>query len=309
MVKRALSVGVLAVVIVAALGVVYYGGFFGPPREDATPTPTATAPDSSSPRPSGQPTPRPTPSRQPTPQPSSTPIDTSIHASAVVVPIRSADLAMSVSGVVSTIYVHEGEVVSNGQLLLKLDQSTYLAQVDVAAAAVRRGQAEVDRATLQIEQLPVDATAGEIEAAQAELRVAQADLELARSQQTEAQAALKQTELRAPIAGTIASLKVTVGEEATAGSTIATIGDMSAWMIETTDVSELEIVRVAVGDRATITFNALPDVVLSGRVARIQVRGTNDNGEVMFAVIITPDEYLDQLRWNMSATARIFPSL
>jgi RND family efflux transporter MFP subunit len=309
MVKRALSVGVLAVVIVAALGVLYYGGVFGRPGADASPSPTPTATADGSPLPSGQATPRPTPTRPPTPQPSPTPIDTSVHAAAVVVPIRSADLAMSTSGVVSTIYVREGEQVSSGQLLLKLDQSTYLAQVDVAAAAVRRGQAEVDRAMLQIEQLPADATTGQIEAAQAELRVAQADLELARSQQTEAQAALKQTELRAPIAGTLASLQVATGEEVVAGQTIATVGDVSSWLIETTDVSELEIVRVAVGDRATITFNALPDVVLNGHVARIQVRGTNDNGEVMFAVIVAPDEHLDQLRWNMSATARIFPSL
>jgi len=309
MVRRALSVGVLAVVIVAALGVLYYGGLFGRPGSDPTPSPIGSPAASGTPSPTDQPTAKPTPSRPATPQPSPTPIDTSVHASAVVVPARSADLAMSVSGVVSTIYVHEGEQVASGQLLLKLDQSTYLAQVDVAAAAVRRGQAEVDRATLQIEQLPADATTGQIEAAQAELRVAQADLELARSQQTEAQAALKQTELRAPIAGTIAALKVAAGEEAVAGQAIATIGDMSSWLIETTDVSELEIVRVAVGDRATVTFNALPDVVLSGHVARIQVRGTDDNGEVMFAVIITPDEHLDQLRWNMSATARIFPSL
>ena len=83
---------------------------------------------------------------------------------------------------------------------------------------------------------------------------------------------------------------------------------MASWLIETTDLSELEVVRIAAGDRATITFAALPDVSLTGHVDRIQVRGTTDSGEVKFAVVIRPDVHVPDLRWNMSATARIEPS-
>ena len=161
---------------------------------------------------------------------------------------------------------------------------------------------------MQIQQLPIDATPGQVELAQADLHLAQADLDLARSQLTESQAALRQTELRAPIAGTIASLAVAPGEQAEAGEALATIADTSTWLVETTDVTELQIVRVAVGDRATMTFAALPDVALSGHVDRIQIRGTTNDGEVRFAVDIRPDVRLPQLRWNMSASVRIIPS-
>jgi hypothetical protein len=79
-------------------------------------------------------------------------------------------------------------------------------------------------------------------------------------------------------------------------------------LVETTDVSELDVVRVAVGDRATITFTALPGVEETGTVDSIEARGTDNNGEINFAVTIQPDSYLPQLRWNMSATVSIVPT-
>ena len=223
----------------------------------------------------------------PSPTPVATPIDTNIHASAIVVPIHSADLAMSISGVVSTVYVHQNDQVIGGELLLKLDQTKYLSDINVASASVDQTQAALDAATLAVQQLPSDATAEQIDAAQAALRLAQSNIELAHSQLSAAQSALRQTELRAPIAGTISNIDVTTGEQVTAGMTIASIGDMSTWLIETTDVSELDVVRVAVGDRATITFSALPGVTATGVVDSIQVRGTNA-ARVNFAVTIRP---------------------
>jgi RND family efflux transporter MFP subunit len=279
-----------------------YSGLLGGP----TPSPALTLRPSSSPASESSP---PIASEAPaTPSPVATPIDTNIHAKAIVVPIRSADLAMSISGVVSTVYVHTNDQVIGGQLLLKLDQTKYLSDIEVASAAVDQAQAAVDSATLVVEQLPADATTDQVNAAQAALRLANANLELAHQQSSAAQAALRQTELRAPIAGTVANIDVTTGEQVNAGQTIASVGDFSTWLVETTDVSELDVVRVAVGDRATITFTALPGVEETGTVDSIEARGTDNNGEINFAVTIQPDSYLPQLRWNMSATVSIVPT-
>ena len=87
-----------------------------------------------------------------------------------------------------------------------------------------------------------------------------------------------------------------------------TMGGLLGWLIETLDLSELEVVRIAVGDRATITFPALPDLTVTGQVDFIQVRGTSADGGVVFAVAVHPDQTNPQLRWNMSATVRITPS-
>ncbi len=309
MVRRVISIAavVIAVVLIGGWLVIYGGVSSGP-----SPSPSATSQRTPNPgqssTPSTSPAPTPSADTAATPTPGATPIDTSINASAVVVPLRSADLAMTISGVVSTVYVQANDSVTTGQLLLKLDQRKYLSDVQVATAAVDQAQASVDSATLAVDQLPTTATTDQIAAAQAALNLAKSNLELASSQQSAAQSALRQTELRTPIAGTVAAIDVTVGEQVNAGETIASIGDFSSWLIETTDVSEIDVVRLAVGDRATITFAALPGVTATGVVDSIEVRGTDHNGEVNFAVTIRPDTYLAQLRWNMSASVSITPS-
>jgi RND family efflux transporter MFP subunit len=297
--------GVIAmVVIVAAVAVAVVlassGAFSGP-----TPSPTPVNSPSSEPtRPSTHP-PQATP---PTFRPSPSPIDTSVVAEGEVVPLRSADLATSVGGLVEAVYVRENSEVSNGQLLLKLDQSAYQDEINRAQRGVEAATAAVQLAELQLEQLPPDASQGQIALTQANLRVAESNLDLAHSTLTSAQNAITQTEVGAPFAGTVANVEVEVGEQALAGQTVVTIGDISTWLIETTDVSELEVVRLAVGDRASITFTALPGLTVEGTVDRIQVRGTSDDGGVVFAVAIRPDAFNAQLQWGMSATARIRPS-
>lgn len=286
-------VGLIAVAVVAAQS----GAFNGPtpsPRTSPSLAPSAT--------------PSRAPTIPPSPSPSATPIDTSVTAAGQVVPLRSADLATRVSGIVSGIYVTEGRDAAANQLLLKVDQSTYLAAIDVAEGRVRLATAAVEQAQLQLDQLPPDASPGQIESVQANLRLAEAELDLAQSTLTDAQTALAQTEVRAPFAGTIADLAVEVGEQAVAGETVISIGDMTGWLIETTDLSELEVVRLAVGDRATATFHALPDLQVEGTVDGIQVRGTNAEGGVVFAVTIRPDNHHSELRWGLSSTVRITPS-
>ena len=291
-------VATLVVVGAVALALVLANtGVIGPAP---TASPSASIPAS----PTGKPVQTPTS----TPRPSATPVDSRIRADAVVVPQRSADLATRASGVVGAIYVHEGSLVAADQLLMKLDQRTQQDAIIVAQAIVNRAIAAVDRAQLQVDQLPPDASPGQIESAQAELHLAQAELALAQTQLSEAQNALLQTEVRAPFAGTVAEISVAVGEQATAGQAVIGLGDLTAWLIETTDISELEVARIFLGDRATIAFDALPNLVLQGSVDRIQVRGTDADGSVLFAVVIRPDEHHQELRWNMTATVRITPS-
>ncbi|MEO6350723.1 MAG: efflux RND transporter periplasmic adaptor subunit [Candidatus Limnocylindrales bacterium] len=280
---------------------------------DPRPTPTATpiSSDVTSPGPSTSPTPTATATItpiEPTPTAAPTPVDTSVVASGVVVPIRSAELVARASGVVDAIYVHAGSAAAANQLLLKLDQRTYQAEIRVDQNLVEQAIAAVQQAQLQVDQLPPDASPGQIEFVQANVRLAQAELELARSTLNVAQNALLQTEIRAPFAGVIADLDLEVGEQAIAGQPVITIGDLSTWLIETIDLSELEVVRVGVGDRASLEFEALPGLIVGGTVDSIQVRGTASDGGVLFAVSIRPDAVDPALRWGMTATVRIAPS-
>ena len=289
--NRSLLYGMGIGVVAMALVVLLLGGAFVGPR----PTPSPSVRPSVSPRPSAS------------VRPSPTPLDTAIRATAVVVPQRSADLALPISGIVDQIFIHELDAVTIGQLLVRLDQSTYEAAINVAQDELDRAEATVTKAELQVERLPDDATPAEIEQAQVDLRLARTDRDVAASALSEAQVALRQTELRAPFSGTVAAINVERGEQAPAGEPVVTIGDLTGWLIETTDLSELEVVHVHVGDAATVTFEALPDLVLAGHVDRIQVRGTGPAGNVVFAVAVRPDTHNEQLRWNMTATVRITP--
>jgi len=252
------------------------------------------------------PTPRATSTLRPTPRPS--PTDTAFRASAVVVPSRSAGLSMPVTGRVAGIFVEPEQNVRANQLLLRLDTSARRAAVNVAGADVRRAEAAVELALAQLELVPEDATPAQRESAQADLRLAEAELAVAQSALEEAEVALQQAELRAPFAGTIVAIDLDEGEQALAGQPIVTLADTSAWLFETTDLSELQVVRVSVGDRATISLDALPGVELSGSVARIQVRGSSDGAGVRFDVLIRPDEHRTDLRWGMHAIVRIRPA-
>ena len=297
--------GVIAtVVIVSAVAIAVVlassGALSGP-----TPSPTPAS------SPSSQPTRTPTlqpPASPATARPSASPIDTSVVADGHVVPLRSADLATAVSGLVEVIYVQEGSEVNNGQLLLKLDQSAYQGAIRTAQIAVESATAAQAVAEIELEQLPIDASQGQIELAQAKLREAESNLDLAHSTLTSAQDALGQTEVRAPFAGTVDSVDIEVGEQAVAGQAVVTIGDTSTWLIETTDVSELEVVRLAIGDRASVTITALPGQTVEGTVDRIQGRGLSEDGSVVYAVVIRPDSFNELLRWGMSAEVRIRPS-
>jgi multidrug resistance efflux pump len=271
-----------ALVVVALMAVSFAAGLVaGTPTTTTTPRPTPSAV-----RPS------PTPSASPTALPG-------VVAQAIVVPKRSVDVAAPITASVEQVFVRED------QLLLRLDTSTRRAQVNVAEADLRRARAAAARAQVVVDQLPEDASQAQRDQAAADLRLADAEVALAGSALEAARAALRQTEVRAPWAGTVASLAVSAGEQAVVGQTLVTIADMSGWLFETTNVGELDVVRVAIGDRALISIAALPDIELEGVVEQIRVRGGAGDAGVRFDVVVRPLEHLPDLRWNMSATIRI----
>jgi HlyD family secretion protein len=185
----------------------------------------------------------------------------------------------------------------------QIDQAQ--AQLDALRAPARSAdvdaaEAEISRAQAQLELLDAGARSETIAAAEAEVVAAEAALE-------QAQVALTETELKAPFAGNVARLDAKVGEQVGPGSPIVTLADLSAWQIETDDLTELNIVQVQEGDPVTVTFDAIPDLELPGTVVRLKAIGENKMGDITYTVIIMPDEDDDRLRWNMTATVVIVP--
>lgn len=166
---------------------------------------------------------------------------------------------------------------------------------DIAGA-----EAEVRRTQAQLDLLLAGSTPEQLAAAEADVAAAQAALALA-------QAALAETELRAPFPGTVAAIDAVIGQQIGPGVTAVSLGDYASWLVETSDLTELQVVGLLEGDRATISLDALPGLQLAGRVTRIKSIGENRLGDITYAVIVTPDQLDGRLRWNMSASITVEP--
>jgi HlyD family secretion protein len=192
------------------------------------------------------------------------------------------------------------------------------------ADVVAQAQAQVKQAQANVDRLRKPATDNEIAEAEALVRQTQAQLDLleagaraeeiaaaaaavdqARAGLQQARASLADTELRAPFAGILAVLSIKEGEQVVAGAPIAQLADLSTWQVETDDLTELDVVNVHPGDRATLTFDAIPGLELAGTVARVKPLGEEKLGDITYTVVIRPDQQDARLRWKMTAVATI----
>lgn len=137
-----------------------------------------------------------------------------------------------------------------------------------------------------------------------QLALAQARLERAQASLTSAQAALDNLELKAPFAGVLSQLNVRPDEWISPGQTVLLLADLSTLRVETTDLSEIDVAQVSVGAPVTLTFDALPEVSIPGKVARISPKNAEGSG-VNYTVYIDMDKIPDKLLWGMTAFADI----
>ncbi|MEZ4864791.1 MAG: HlyD family efflux transporter periplasmic adaptor subunit [Caldilineaceae bacterium] len=155
-------------------------------------------------------------------------------------------------------------------------------------------QADVRNAEAQLAKLKAGSTDADIAAAQADVMAATASLQ----QQL---IALGQTEIRAPFAGTVAALNINPGEQASPGTALIQLAGTNAWQVETEDLTELQVVGLQTGAVAQITFDAIPDLELEGRVKSIRTFGENSSGDIVYRVVVVPTTQDPRLLWNMTA--------
>jgi HlyD family secretion protein len=114
-------------------------------------------------------------------------------------------------------------------------------------------------------------------------------------------ASLANAELSAPISGTITKLDVKVGETATVGAKVVTIADFSKWVVKTTDLTEIDVVKVGQGQTVKVALDAIPGVTLTGKVESIGQSYSEKQGDIVYEVTIVLDDTHLELRWGMTA--------
>lgn len=137
------------------------------------------------------------------------------------------------------------------------------------------------------------------------LTVQQAALTLKRAQEAvnTAKQNLRDYYVYAPFAGTIASVGVQTYDQASSGTTVATIVTDK----QTVDISvnEIDASKLSVGEKATLTFDALSGVTVAGTVSSVNAIGSVSQGVVSYDATITFDTPNPKVLPGMSATADI----
>jgi HlyD family secretion protein len=174
-------------------------------------------------------------------------------------------------------------------------------QVDAAGVAVAQAQAALEAAQAQVAQAQATLDRLRAGAAPEEVAVAESAVRQAREEVASAEAMRGLTTLTAPFDGTVGLIHVRQGEEVMPGQAVLVMGDLTTLRVETTDLDEYDVARVQPGQSADLTFDALPEKVLSGRVARVAPMSTPDQAATTYTVIIDFEEVDPALRWGMTA--------
>ncbi|NJN82015.1 MAG: efflux RND transporter periplasmic adaptor subunit [Caldilineaceae bacterium] len=100
-------------------------------------------------------------------------------------------------------------------------------------------------------------------------------------------------------------MDINQGEQVSIGLPVLQLANLTSWEIRTEDLTELDIVGVEPGGTAAITFDAIPDLEMTGRIDRIRQIGTDQRGDIVYTVVVIPEQEDDRLLWNMTAVVTV----
>lgn len=262
-----------------------------------------------------------------------------MSATGEVIPVRWATLGLDNGGQQLEILIQPGERVTSGQVLIRSNTDALELAETQALAGVKRAEAALDQLKSQptveavraaeaalinakanydrldrsgAREIELDAAQAQIDSAQAALDALKAgpgntQMEAAQAELAAAQAALERArrnlnaaELKAPFDGQVIEVYARDYESAAPSAPLLLLADLSNLRVETSDLSEVDAARVAVGDTVLVSFDALADTTLTGRVIRIADKAS-PGAAVNFKVTIELEKNLPELRWGMTA--------
>ena len=116
-----------------------------------------------------------------------------------------------------------------------------------------------------------------------------------------AEAGLAAFSVVAPFDGVVADLDVRLGGSIQAGESAVTVADFSQWLVQTTDLTEIDVVHLEEGQPVLVTLDAIPEAELQGEILSIGQTFTENQGDIVYEVTILLNETHPQMRWGMTA--------
>lgn len=206
----------------------------------------------------------------------------SLEYSGMLASTSETKLSFKIGGVISKIYIKEGEHVSKGQLLATLDPTEINAQVQQALQATEKAKRDENR----VKNLFLDtaATLEQLQNVQTQLNVANENLRIARFNQQYAQ-------IRATENGTIIKKIMNEGELASVGSPVLVMNGTSNndWVVRF-GISDKDWAILKKGDAATVYMDAYPDVEFKGIINKMSEAADPQNGTYEVEVKVMPGD-------------------
>jgi HlyD family secretion protein len=269
-----------------------------------------------------------------------------VTASGEVKPKRYVDIGANVSGRIVNLSVKEGDRVTKGQVLARIESERYQAGTRQSAAAVAAARADLDRAVADVEsaRLAYDrakrmhdeklVSDQDYDQADAALKMKAAAVESGRKRVAQLQAQhdsnmddLSKTTVISPMDGAVTSLpkeegEVVIGAQSFNPTVIMTVADLSVMECEVM-VDETDIRNVKLGQPAAVSVDALEGIKIAGEVTEIGASaivrgqtaaqtssnaGNTGNQAKDFKVTITLEDPPKEIRPGLNATADITTS-
>ena len=241
-----------------------------------------------------------------------------VTASGKIQPKEEVKISANVSGRILYLGAEEGDVVQKDQLLVRIEDENYAAQLEQMRFSLASGVASLEEAksrlkrTRELHESGLSSDA-DLETAMASVKRLEADVDRMRANVTQGEDQLSKTRIYSPISGTVTQLNKEVGEMAigaTFSQDIIMVVSKLDQMEVDVEVNENDVVLIAIGDPVKIEVFALPDTSFNGKVTEIAhsgvVRNRGSSEEVTnFSVTVAVTDHVPELRPGMSATVEV----
>ncbi len=135
-----------------------------------------------------------------------------------------------------------------------------------------------------------------------DIRTEEIQLNKAKDALLDAQEELAGCYVRAPFSGVIAKVNVKVGDSSSDSAVVTLITKQK---IAEVSLNEVDIAKVKVGQKATLTFDAVSDLTITGEVSQVDTIGTASQGVINYGVQIAFDSQDDRVKLGMSVSAAV----
>jgi HlyD family secretion protein len=243
-------------------------------------------------------------------------IEVSVDASGVVEPVSTVEVKSKASGEVLKVNGETGDLVESGTLLVQIDKRTPSNNVSQSEAALKAAEARRAIADTQLKRANAlfksqTLTQADVEKAQLEFANAEAQVVSAKVALENARITLEDTDVRAPITGTIIEKTVEPGivitspTQAVSGGTILMkMADLTSVQVRTR-VDETDIGKIRPGMPTKVTVSAYPNQPFDGEVLKVEPQAIVEQNVTMFAVLIKIPNRGGLLKPGMNADVKI----